>query len=267
MRSIWSGLLTFSLVTIPVKVYSAASEDEKIKFSFLHKKDLSPIGYAKFCKEEGVEVSQDEIVRGYQYEKDRFVEITDDELARANVARTNAIEIVSFVAQTEVDPNYYDKPYFLSPDKKAERPYALLREALAKSEKVAVAKFVTRNRDHVAVVRPANDVLVMNQIRFAAEVRDPSELKIPDVKLDEKELDLALMLIEHGAAEFNADDFTDTFTAEIRRVIDEKVEGKEPTSRGEVPKATNVTDLMAVLKASLERSSEEEKSVRKAGAA
>jgi DNA end-binding protein Ku len=234
-------------------MYSASSDEDKIKFSFLHAKDLSPIGYAKYCKEENVEVDKDEIVRGYEYAEGEFVVITDEELGKASMARTRSIEIVQFVGMDEVDPIYYEKPYYLDPAKGAEKPYILLRDALASSRKVAIAKFVLRNRDHLALIRSMGDVLALNQLRFAADVRGTSELKVPPAEVDPKELELALMLIDHGTQAFDPSAFQDTFTAEIRRVIDAKIQGSELPAAGPAPQPTKVHDLMAVLKASLDQ--------------
>jgi DNA end-binding protein Ku len=249
----WSGSLSFSLVNIPVRMYSASSDEDKIKFSFLHAKDLSPIGYAKYCKQENVEVESSEVVRGYEYAEGEYVVITDEELEKASLARSRSIEILQFAAIDEVDPLYYEKPYYLDPAKGAEKAYVLLRDALATSRKVAIAKFVLRNRDRLALIRSMGDVLALNQLRFASDVRDISELKIPEAHVDQAELDLALMLIDHGTRAFQAAEFHDTFSAEIRRVVDAKVQGGEVPEAGPAPQPTKVQDLMAVLKASLEQ--------------
>jgi DNA end-binding protein Ku len=253
MRPIWSASLSFSLVNIPVRVYSASSEEDKVKFSFLHKTDMSPIGYAKYCKAEGTEVTKDEIVRGFEYAKDQYVVVTDEEIEQANAARTRTITLVEFVDLQEVPSAYFEKPYFLEPDKGADKAYALLRSALHDSGKVGIAKFVMRNKESLGVVQPWQDVLLLEQIRFASQVRAPKDLKLPEAEIDEGELKLAKTLIDHGTRTFDPAEFHDTFTEEIKRVVEEKVAGREPTRIGEAPKPTNVKDLMSVLRASLEQ--------------
>jgi DNA end-binding protein Ku len=255
----WSGSLSFSLVNIPVRMYSASSDEDKIKFSFLHATDLSPIGYAKYCKQENVEVESSEVVRGYEYAEGEYVVINDEELEKASLARSRSIEILQFAAVEEVDPLYYEKPYYLDPAKGAEKPYVLLRDALAASRKVAIAKFVLRNRDRLALIRAMGDVLALNQLRFASDVRDTTDLKIPDAQVDQAELDLALMLIDHGTRPFQPADFHDTFSSEIRRLVEAKIEGGEVPEAGPAPQPTKVQDLMAVLKASLEQTLPENK--------
>ncbi|MGH2442436.1 MAG: Ku protein [Chloroflexota bacterium] len=253
MRPIWSASLSFSLVNIPVRVYSGASDDDKVKFHMLHEKDLSPVGYAKFCKAEGTEITNDEIVRGYEYSKGEYVVVSDEELEHANVARTRSIELLAFVEVDEIPMPYFEKPYYLEPDKGADKAYVLLRDALRDSRKVGVAKYVMRNRESLAVVQPVGDILVLEQIRFASQVRDAGELRQLDVTADPSELELALTLIKHGSRAFDPGEFRDTYSEEVQRVIADKVEGRVPAQKGEAPQPTNVQDLMSVLKASLDR--------------
>ncbi|HCF99976.1 MAG TPA: Ku protein [Chloroflexi bacterium] len=259
MRPMWTGSLSFMMVNIPVRVYSAASEENKIKFSMLHEKDLSPIGYAKYCKLEGTEVDKDEIVKGYEYAKDQYVVLTDEELAKANQERTKRIKIEEFVDPEEIDPSYYEKPYYLEPEKEADVSYALLSQALQQTKKVGIARFVIRNRDYIAVVRSDDGLLVLNQLRFSSEVRSSEELRIPEVKVDERDLDVAKTVVAAYTHEFEPAEFHDTYAEEIRRVIDAKLEGKEPEERGEVPKATAANDLMKMLKASLDQAKQKDK--------
>jgi DNA end-binding protein Ku len=255
----WSGSLSFMMVNIPVRVYNASSEESKIKFSMLHEKDLSPIGYAKYCKLEGTEVDKDEIVKGFEYAKDQYVVLTDEELAKANQERTKRIKIEEFVDPDEIDPSYYEKPYYLEPEKDADVSYALLSQALEQTKKVGIARFVIRNRDYIAVIRSDDGLLVLNQLRFSTEVRSSDELRIPDAKVDERDLDVAKSVVAAYSHQFEPSEFHDTYHEEIRRVIDAKLEGKEVEEQGEALKPTAADDLMKMLKASLEQAKGQEK--------
>jgi DNA end-binding protein Ku len=253
MRSVWTGSIGFGLVNIPVRLYTGASE-QTIDFDMLHKKDQSPIRYAKVCKEEGEEIPYEEIVKGYEYETGKYVILTEEDFDKANAAKTKTIEVVSFALETEVDANYYDKPYLLEPQKGGERAYALLREALRESGKVGVARFVLRNREHMALIRAQEQALVLNQLRFVHELHATEDLKLPvSTKVDAKELKMALSLIEQITEPFVPEQYHDTYTEELERVIAEKVQGKVPTTKGEAPIPSKVKDLMSLLKASLQR--------------
>ncbi len=247
----WKGSISFGLVNIPVALYKATDED-RVPFNLLHQKDLSPIGFARVCKEEGIEVPNDEIVRGFKLENGEYVVMEEEDFERADVKRTKTIDLLTFTDTGQIDTMFYESPYYLAPTKGAEKPYALLAAALSKSDKVGIGKFVLRNKEHLAAVKPHGQILILNQLRFADEVRPADELKVPDADVDERELELATALIEQRSEEFQPDQYHDTYTAEIRRIIEEKAEGREPTAQGELPPPTKVTDLMATLKASLE---------------
>jgi len=253
MRSIWTGSIGFGLVNIPVKLYSGSSE-QSLDLDMLHKKDQSPIRYAKVCKEEGEEVPYDEIVKGYQYEDGKYIVLTDEDFEKADATKTGMIEVVSFALITEIDASYYEKPYLIEPQKGGDRAYALLCEALKQSGKVGVARFVLRNREHLALVRAQGKALILNQLRFAHELHDTADLKLPgSAKVDSQELKMALNLIEQHTEAFTPEDFRDTYTEELERIIEEKVQGKVPTAKGEKPLPSKVTDLMSLLKASIEK--------------
>lgn len=253
MRSIWSGAISFGLVNIPVKLYSATGEN-KLDFDMLHEEDLSPIRYARVCRADGKEIPYQEIVKGYEYAKGDYVVLTDEDFKKANARKTKTIDIVDFVKEDEINVVYFEKPYFLEPSKGAEKAYALLREALKKSKKTAIAKFVLRNREHLAAVKPEENVLILDQMRFQTELRSPNELNLPKVDIAERrEIDMALALIDQLSEPFKPEDYKDTYTAELRRVIDEKSKGKTPSQKEEEPVPTRVPDLMEVLRASLER--------------
>lgn len=253
MRSIWSGSISFGLINIPIKLYSASKERE-LSFKLLEKETLCPISYAKVCRSNQKAVKYEDIVKGYEYEKGDYVVLLDEDFKRANARKTKAIDIVQFVDEDEVDPNYFEKPYYLEPDKRAAKAYALLREALRRSKKVAIAKFVLRDKEHLAAVRPQGNILVLNQMRFAEELRKP-EVDVPKRgDFSEKEIDMALALIGQLTEHFKPEDFKDTYTADLKQVIAEKAKGKTPRKKGEEPvPTTDVVDLMAVLKESLEK--------------
>lgn len=262
MRAMWSGAVSFGLVNIPIRLYSA-TEEHTLDFHMLHKTDLSPIGYVKVCKEEGEEVPQTDIVKGYQYERGRYIVVTDEDFERASPRKTKTIEIMDFVIVDEIDSIYFEKPYYLEPDKGADKAYTLLREALEKSNKVGVARYVIRNREQLGVIKPMGEILVLDQIRFASELRQTGGLRVPSVDVQERELDMAVALIEQLTEEFAPDKYHDTYQDELLRVIHERVEGKEPEPGEPAPVISpQVPDLVALLKASLEGSKERPKAAR-----
>ncbi|HSX41161.1 MAG TPA: Ku protein [Candidatus Saccharimonadales bacterium] len=254
MRALWTGSLSFGLINIPVRLYSGSESRGGIELTMLHKKDLSPIRYARICRADGKEIPFDQIVKGYEYQEGDYVVLTDDDLKKANARRTKSIDIEEFVHEDEIDVRYYEKPYYLEPDKNAAKPYALLREALNKSGRVAIAKFVLRNKEHLAAVKPVGKVLVLEQMRFPSDLRAPSKLDIPEASAaTKKEIDMALALIDQLSAPFIPEDFHDTYTEELEALIEAKAKGKKPKAAGPAPKATPSKDLMSMLKASLEK--------------
>src|ERR1043165_3855646 len=175
MRAIWKGNISFALVTIPISLFSATKRNE-ISFHYLHKKDLSPVSYKRFCDTENTEVPWDEIARGYEYEKGQYVEITDEDLESADVELTKTIQIMEFVKEEEIDPIFFDKPYYLEPQKGGEHAYALMRDALAQSKRVGIAKVVLKSREHLAAVKPAGNMITLATLRFAHDISDPRAL-------------------------------------------------------------------------------------------
>jgi len=252
MRAIWKGNISFALVTIPISLFSATKRNE-ISFHYLHKKDLSPVSYKRFCDAEDVEVPWEEITRGYEYEKGQYVEITDEDLDRADVELTKTIQIVEFVKEEEIDSIYFDKPYYLEPQKGGERAYALMRQALAQSGRVGIAKVVLKSREHLAAVKPVGDMITLEMMRFAHEIVEPSGLNLPTkVEISEKEMGLANMLIDSMSDTFQPEKYRDEYYDKVLEVIQAKVAGVAP----QVPEARKkapgkVIDLMEVLKESL----------------
>lgn len=252
MRALWKGSISFGLVNIPVKMFTASREQE-LKFIMLHKKDMSQIRYAKMCKQEEKEVPWEEIVKGFEYEPGEYVVLNDEDFQKANLAKSKAIEIVDFVKESEIDPLYYTKPYFLEPEKSAGRAYALLREALFKSKKVGIAKFVLHNREHLAVLKPYENVIVLNEMRYASEVIATDELTLPPKEpSSDKELAIALKLIDHLTTSFKPEKYKDTYIDEMKEIIEKKAKGKKIHPKGQEPKPSKVQDIMSLLKASLE---------------
>lgn len=253
MRSLWKGSLSFGLVNIPVRLYSA-SEEQRLKLHYLHAKDRAPIRYARVCRADGREVPYKEIVRGYEVGEDEFVVLTDEDFERADPKRSKTIEIRSFAERGEVAPVFYEKPYYLEPENGAEKAYALLREALRRTGKVAVATFVLRRSEHLAVVMAEGEVLVLDQLRFGEQVRGAGSLKLPKGQaLSQEEVDMAVQLVERLARPFKPEQYKDTYSEELREIIDSKLEGRRPSKKEEAPEPTRVADLMSVLRESLKR--------------
>jgi DNA end-binding protein Ku len=254
MRPIWSGALAFGLINIPVKLYSA-SEERAMKFKLLSKHGNCPISYLKVIRGTQKEVPYEDIVKGYEYQKGDYVVLTDEDFKKASPRKTKTIDVVSFVDEDEVDSRYVNKPYFLEPDAKAEKAYVLLREALKRAKKVGVATFVLREKEHMAMIRPEGDALMLVQLRYQDELRKPEDLKLPKAaKFSKKELDMAIALICQLQDHFNADEFRDTYTEELQKVIAQKAKGKTvKIEAGEAaPVPTDMRNLMEALRKSLE---------------
>lgn len=248
----WTGSISFGLVNIPVKMY-VASHEREFKFVMLHKKDMSEIRYAKMCKVEDKEVPWDEIVKGYEYHPGEYVIITDEDFKQINLEKSKTIEILHFIQEDEIDTIYYAKPYFLEPDKHAGNAYALLLEALRKSKKVGIAKFVLHNREHLAVIKPYENVIILNELRYSDELVKSKDLELPKKdKTTPQELSIALKLIDHLTTSFKPQDYSDTYTDEVKEMIERKAKGKKVHPKGEEAKPSKVHDIMSLLKASLE---------------
>lgn len=251
MRSIWSGAISFGLVNIPIKLYSAAGENA-LSFDMLAKDDLSPVKYKRVAVSDGREVSFQDIVKGYQYEKGQYVILEDEDFEKAQAEKTKAVDIVAFVKEDEIDPVYYDKPYFLEPDKHAAKPYALLREALRDTRKVGIAKYVLRNREHLAAIKPVGEVILLNQMRYYRDIRDYNELNLPSSEIvTDAEKEMAKMLIDQLSQKFEPEKYADTYIQQLKEIIDAKAHGKPVEIAAKAPEPTRVDDLMATLKASL----------------
>lgn len=252
MRSLWSGSISFGLVNIPVKMYSGSHPREGLDLDMLHKEDLSPIRYARICRKDGKEVPWEDITKGYEYQEGDYVELTKADFERADVKMTKTIDIQQFANSDEIDIRYFEKPYYLESAKGAEKAYALLREALAKSDKLAVVTYVFHQREHLGALMAVGPAIVLNQLRFHSDIREPVDLNFPDKKeVTKTELDMALSLIKQETKAFAAEDYHDTYTEELQEIIAEKVKGVKPKKRGKAPKKTESKDLMDALKKSL----------------
>lgn len=260
MRSIWRGSIGFGLVNIPVKLYTA-TEERDVKFNSLHKVCGTQIRYRKHCPSCERNVEQDEIVRGYQYEKGYFVTIDDEELEAIPVKSTRQVEIVDFVDLPEIDPIYYQKSYYLEPESGAEKPYALLRQAMQETNKVAVAKVSIRQKESLACVRVYQRALVLETMHYPDEIRATERLSGIDaeIEINERELDMATKLVENLSEPFNPEKYEDTYRNELLELIQRKIEGQPEKERAPAPAAGKVVDLMEALEASLRATSAEPK--------
>lgn len=253
MRPISSGSITFGLINIPVNLYTGVYS-HGISLDMLHKKDLSPIRYAKICKAEDKEVPYEEIVKGYEYAKGEYVVLTEEDFIKINPKKSKAIEIASFINEDEVDPVYYDKPYFLEPGKGAGKTYVLLVEALKKAKKVGVATYIMHTKSHIGLIKPYGRGLILEQLRFHSEVRNFSEIELPVAKIQPKEMEVAVQLIEQLTEPFKIESYKDTSREMLQEIIDEKTKGKKVTKKKEEePAITGVKDIMSQLKASLRK--------------
>ncbi|WP_449622830.1 non-homologous end joining protein Ku [Robertmurraya sp. Marseille-Q9965] len=256
MHTIWKGSISFGLVNIPVKLHTA-TEDKDIKLRNLHKKCHSPVKYEKVCPVCDVEISNDDIVRAYEYAKGKFVVLEDEELEGLKKENEEkAVEILDFVKMEMIDPIYYNRSYFMSPNEGGSKAYSLLRKALEESGKVGLAKIIIRSKEQMAVIRVYENTLVMETIHFPDEVRSAGD--VPNVPAEDnitkKELDTAILLIDQLTTEFEPSKYTDDYRVALLELIESKRTGKEvvtPTAANE-PKS-NVTDLMAALQASIDR--------------
>jgi DNA end-binding protein Ku len=260
---IWKGAISFGLVHVPVQLYPA-TQSEKVGFNLLDKRSIDPIGYRQINKRTGKEVTRDNIVRGFEYEKDKYVVLSDDEIRSANPESTQTVDILAFVEAPEISFLYLDTPYFLAPDRKGEKVYALLREALKASGKIGVANVVLHNKQHLAALIPVGPVLALNTLRWADEVRDYNELKLPSADpkkagVTARELDMAKKLIDDMSDSWDPSTYHDTFRDDIMALVDRKVRaGKtEEVTDVETPKesrqSAEILDLSDLLKRSLGR--------------
>lgn len=253
MRAIWKGSINFGLVFIPVAVYPATRE-EKTSFKQLRKGDLSPIRYKKVAEADEQEVKSEDIVKGYEHERGKFVVISDEDFEKVKIESTNSIEITDFVEQAQINPKYFYKPYFLEPQKGGEKGYALLHRALVETGKLGIAKVAIRNREYLAAVKPDGFFLILELMHFAHEVLEPESLKSAEgPEVAPRELEMAKQLIGALASDWNPTKYEDQYQKALNEVIAAKINQQPLAAPAAKPKADMATDILSVLQASLAR--------------
>ena len=257
MRPIWKGAISFGLVNIPVGLYSATRPATAVKFHLLRKSDQSPIRYKRVAEIDGKEVPWEEIVKGYEYEKGEFVPVDEEDFAKVRIKSNQTVDIKEFVNLEEIDPMFFDQPYFLAPEKGGEKAYAILREALRHTNKVGIAKVVIKTREHLASVKPDGHALILELMHFADELADPAELNLPTTReIGQKESKMAESLIESMSGKWDPEKYHDEYRQALSELIDEKIKrgGKPvPGKKSPAGKATKMVDLVSVLQQSLEQ--------------
>ncbi len=249
-RSIWRGTISFGLVSVPVRMFTA-TESKELRFHFLHKDDLSPIGYDKVRKDTGEHVDPEDIVRGFEVAKGQYVPLEEEDLDRLDVELTKAVDILDFVDLDEIDPVYFRKAYYLLPEDGAEKPYLLLVRALEETGKVGVAKVVIRNKQHLAALRPVDGTLVLETMYYADEVRKPEKVSAKG-DLRKAEVDMAKSLVENLSESFDPEKYDDTYRKELLELLKAKAKGKKLPEPQE-DEGGEVVDLMQALRESVER--------------
>lgn len=256
-RAIWKGSISFGLVNIPIALYPATRKED-LKFRLLRKADLSPVNYKRVAQKDGKEVPWDQIVKGYEYEKGKFVVLKEEDFQRVDLEATQTVDIQDFVEVEDIDPMYFYKPYYLEPQKGGDKAYALLRKALTDTKKVGIAKVIIKTRQYLAGVKPEGDVLILELMHFAEELADPEKLHVPK-KSDpaKRELEMAKALVGTMSSEWKPEKYKDEYREALMDVIEEKVEhgGEEIEEKPKAKKTpTKVIDLVSVLQKSLEQS-------------
>ncbi len=253
MRTLWKGAISFGLVTIPVSLYPATRREE-LKFRMLRKSDLSPINYKRVAEADGKEVPWNEIVKGYEYEKEKFVLLKDEDFARVDVEATQTVDIINFVAIEDVDPLLFYKPYYLEVGKGGDKAYVLLRDALMKARKIAITKVVIRARQHLAALKPQKTGLVLELMHFPGELIDVAEFKEPTEKtIGKAEMKMAEQLIESMTSPWKPEEYNDDYHDALEKLIEEKIENgdEKPPNQRKKKTQSNIIDLAEILKKSL----------------
>ncbi len=261
-RSLWKGAISFGLVHIPVVLYSAEDRNS-FDLTMLDRRDMKPVGFKRYNKETGKDVPWEEIVKGYEYEKERYVVLTDEDFRRANIEATQTVDIISFVDASEISSTYFETPYYLAPDKRGEKGYALLRETLKKTGKIAMAQVVIRTRQYVCALIPDTDVIVLNTLRYANELKSTKDIAVPignrkAVGVSPREVEMATKLVEEMTEAWDPKKFKDTYHGDLMQLIEKRIKSgqtevvEEPEAVGESRRPAEVIDLMALLKKSVQ---------------
>jgi len=250
-RAIWRGTISFGMVSIPVNLYTA-TESHDVRFHLLHKRDGVRLKNVRWCPKDEKAVPWDEVVRGFEYAKGKYVPISEEDLDHLPVKTVHTVDISDFVKLEEVDPIYYDKAYYLAPEEAGVKAFALLRQALQQTGRAAVAKVAIRDRENLCLVRPYEDLLSMETMFYANEIRSTDDIAADGAKVSPKELQMAVSLIENLSDSFDAERYQDEYQAALKQVIDAKVEGA-PLPEAPTEKGAKVVDLMEALRASVEQ--------------
>lgn len=249
-RAIWKGGISFGLVYIPVKLYSGATRHD-VDLNMIREEDKCPIKYVRVCQNDGKEVPWKEIAKGFKMD-DYYIVIKEEDFKKASKGKSESIDIIEFVKTAEINPRYFEKPYLLEPEKGAGKTYNLLRQAIMNSKMAGLAKFVLRNREHLALLMADENVMYLTQMRFHDELRTPDDLKIPDTKPSKQELEMAMQLIKGMSTSFEPEKFKDTYQETLKKIIDAKAKNKEVKAPRKKKEEPAMEDLMEQLKKSLE---------------
>ena len=251
-RALWTGTISFGLVNVPVRMYSAVQEHD-LHFNFVHEKDGSRIGYEKICKKEGIPVPDDEIVKAYEYGKGEWVYLSDEDFEAAQVQGHRTFDISDFVSSDDIDPIFFESTYYLGPQEGAERVYALLARALDESGLAGVGTFVMRDREHLGALRVRDGVITLERMYFADEIREPDGVKPKGVRVEKRELEMAMELIDRFSGEWKPGKYKDSYRDTLTNIIEQKRKG-EKVHVETTPEPEETVDLMEALRQSLESS-------------
>lgn len=248
--TVWKGYISFGLVSFPVRLFSAARA-EAVHFHMLHKKDLSRVKEIWYCAEEDKPIERSEMIKGYEVEKGEYITVDDEELKKIAPTTATTMEVLQFVASEDVDPLLFESSYYIAPEEKVSKPYALFMAALQETKRDAVARVAMHNREHVVLIRPADGGLVLHTLYYEDELHKGHKTEAPKTKFSEKELDMAKSLVQHLTSKFKLGEFRDTYRENVERLIDEKKKGERITTVKQ-PRKAPVIDLMEALKRSLQ---------------
>ena len=276
-RGLWKGAISFGLVNVPVELYSALKRSAELDLTMLDKRDMAPVGYKRVNKSTGKEVPWEDVVKGYEYEDDKYVVLSEEDFRRANPEASKTVDILAFVDVDDIAPLYFDTPYYLAPGKRGEKAYALLRDAMAKAGKAGIASVVIRTKQYLAALVAQDDALVLTTLRYGKELKTPEDLEIPEKlkghKPTAKELDMAQRLIDDMADDWKPGEYHDTYHEDLLKRIEEKVKAGEteevtaPEKEEKPAKSAEVVDLMSLLKKSVEGGAKTRRAPRKRRAA
>lgn len=258
-RGLWKGAISFGLVNVPVELHSAKKRTSELDMTMLDKRDLAPVGYKRVNKATGKEVPWAEVVKGYEYQNDKYVVLSEEDFRRANPEAAKTVDIQAFVELADIAPQYFETPYYLIPGKRGEKAYALLRDTLKRAGKAGIATVMIRTKQYLAALIAQDELLVLNTLRYHDELKKASEFDIPDAKVSAKEMDMAMRLVDDMADNWEPARYKDTFKDDLLKRIEEKVEAgqteeiTEPEKGAREPKSADVVDLMSLLKKSIEK--------------